>query len=217
MFNINPAAAKSYDQRGGYISQAGKYTGKIESLVWHVKDSQSGQSQGVFLNFISDDRQKARFYINTSYHGGTQNERGIATINALLSVIRERSSGDPVPCTIKEYDKDLKQEVDVQRECFARLHGKPLGIVVQMVHEDGQERPKPELYSLFEPATEMTASEIHNRATEPAQLGKVLAYIADNPMYDKRRSGSVPPPPKRQEQPTGRPQPQDDIDDDIPF
>lgn len=219
MFKFDPAQAKAYDQRGGYINEAGKYPGYIESAVWHVKNGQNGQSQGIFLNFVSDAKQKARFYINTSYHGGTVNEGGCKLIHAILACLKMRESGDPVPTQVKEYNPDTRQEETVTRDCFIQLHNKPLGIVVQMVHEDGRDNPNPAIYSVFEPATEMTASEILGRATEPVQLGKVMAYIAEKPLNDRRKAGSQtpPPPPQRQAAAQGRPQPVDDLDDSIPF
>lgn len=221
MFNLDTNTAKAYDLRGGFINEAGKYTGHIESAVWHVKDGQSGQSQGLFLNFISDSKQKARFYINTSYHGGTVNERGVQTVNALLACLKMRSSGDPVQCPVKEYDKDAQREAEVLRPCFTQLHNKPIGIVVQMVHEDGQQYPNASLFGLFNPTDEFTASETLNQATEPKQLGKLMAYIADRPLHDKRKSGAQPgntvAPPKHQATASAQRAPADDIDDDIPF
>ncbi|MDO4695053.1 MAG: hypothetical protein Q4A62_10640 [Eikenella sp.] len=215
MFKFDPAQAKAYDQRGGYINEAGKYPGHIESAVWHVKNGQNGRSEGIFLNFVSDAKQKARFYINTSYHGGTVNEGGCKLIHAILACLRMRESGDPVPTPVKEYNPDTRQEETVTRNCFIQLHGKPLGIVVQMVHEDGRDNPSPAIYSVFEPASEMTASEILARAAEPVQLGKVMAYIAEKPLNDRRKSQTPPPPPPRQAAPQG--QPVDDLDDSIPF
>lgn len=218
MFKLDTNQAKAYDQRGGFINQAGKYSGIIESAVWHVKNSQNGQSQGIFLNFVSDAKQKARFYINTSYHGGTPNEGGCKLVHALLACLRMRESGDPLPAQIKEYNPDTQREETVTRDCFTALHGKNIGIVVQMVHEDGREHPSPAIYSLFEPASEMTASEILGRAAQPQQLAKVVAHIAEKPLYDKRKNtadGNTPPPPQRQENTAV--QPVEDIDDDIPF
>lgn len=222
MFKLNPAQAKAYDQRGGFINEAGKYKGVIENAVWHVKDGINGQSQGIFLNFITQNHQKARFYINTSYHGGTPNEGGSKLIHAILACLRLRQSGDPVPAQIKEYNPDTKQEETVTRNCFTELHGKELGIVVQMVHEEGREHPQPAIYSVFEAATELTASEVLGNTAEPKQLAKVVAYIAGKPLNDKRKSGHATPPPPASKRPTQglaglAAEILEDIDDDIPF
>ena len=105
------------------------------------------------------------------------------------------------------------------RDCFTKLHSKQLGIVVQMVHEDGRKNPSPSLFSVFEASSELTASEIMREEKQPVQLGKVMAYIANKPFVDKRKNSPVPPQPTRQpaQQPTAPTAPVEDIDDDIPF
>lgn len=206
MFKLDPAQAIAHDQRGGYINQAGKYTGRIETAVWHVKNSQNGRSEGIFLNFVSDTKQKARFYINTAYHDGKVNEGNRKLIHAILACLKMRESGDPIPAHIKEYNPDTRREETVIRDCFVGLHGKPLGIVVQMVHEDGRDNPAPAIYSVFEPQSEMTASELLGRATEAKQLAKITAYIAEKPLNDRRKNQT--PPPQRRAAP---------VDDDYRF
>lgn len=221
MFKLNTQLAKSYDERGGFINQAGKYIGKIESAVFHIGNSAKGRSENVFINFVTQSKQKARFCINVSYSDGIQNDGGIATINALLACLRLHESGNPVPTMITEFNKETKCEEKVQRDCFVQMHNKPIGIVVQMVHEDGQEYPSPTLYSLFEPSSEMTASEILNKAVKSEKLEKIMAFIANKPLIDKRKSNSgnaAPPRPPRQQSGNVEPaQPLNDIDDDIPF
>lgn len=221
MFKLNPNEARAYDQRGGYINQAGKYSGYIESAVWYISHNKNGRSENIRLTFVADTKQKATFFINTSHGGGTANEGGLKLVSALLACLKLRQSGEPVPCPVKEYNPDNRQEETVTRDCFTQLHNKPLGIVVQMVHEDGRDNPSPSIYSVFEPAREMTAGEILNQAAAPQQLAKVVAYIADKPLHDKRKSqpgNNTNPPPPPQHRPNTRPAaPADDIDDDIPF
>lgn len=218
MFKINTQQARAYDQRGGYINEAGKYKGIIKAAVWHIGESPKGRSENVKLIFESDSKQKATFFINTSYQNGIPNDGGIQTINALLVCLRERDSGDPTPATITEYNPDSKQDEQVQRECFTKLHNKRIGIVVQMEWQDGQDKPQPRLYSLFEANTELTASEVLDQKTQPEKLGKIMAYIAEKPLHDKRKtpqhSSPQQPPQPRAAQPV---QPQDDINDDIPY
>lgn len=220
MFKLNKQEAIAYDQRGGYINQAGKYKTTIESAVWHIGQNQNGRSENIRLTVITEQKQKATFFINTSYASGTVNEGGIRLVNAILACLRLHGSGDPVPANVKEYNPDTKQEETVVRDCFTALHGRQLGIVVQMVHEEGRDNPSPTIYSVFEATTELTASEVMRSETEPKQLSKVLAYIADKPLVDKRKnagnsSNHTPPSPQRQAPQQAAPV--EDIDDDIPF
>lgn len=76
MYKLDKNLAKSYDQRGFSISEAGKYTGTIEAVVHHEGNSPNGKSENMILKFVSDSKQKANFFINTSYHNGTVNEGG---------------------------------------------------------------------------------------------------------------------------------------------
>jgi len=209
MFNLNKEQAKSYDQRGGFITEAGKYTGVIESAVWY-KTEKNGGSKNVILNFANDSNQKARFFVNVMYHGNEKNESGIKLMNALLACVGLQSSGDPSDVELVEYDYETKSDKKVTRQCFKNLHGKKIGIVVQMVHEDGREYPSATIYSLFNAENELTASEIVNGDVEPKMLSKVLAYISEKPLNDKRKNKS-----------TSASQPSQSINnnmaDDIPF
>lgn len=225
MFSLDTKAATSFDKRGGFINESGKYKGTIESAVWHVKEGEKGRSEGIFLSFVSDTGERAKFYINTLYHGATANEFGIKTVHALLACLRLRSSGEIVPCELKEYNRDTQQLESVYRNCFTALHGKRIGLVVQMVHEDGQEHPAPNIYTIFEADTEFTASEVLGKALQPQQLAKAAQYIANNPLRDKRKNKpaqSTPPAPQKQFTPADYAakkiaEPREEIADDIPF
>lgn len=219
MYKLNKQDAIAYDQRGGYINQAGKYVVTIESAVFHIGNNDNGRSENLKLSVIDKQKRKATFFINTSYSNGVQNDGGLRTVSAILACLKEHDSGEPTPAQVKEYNRETQQEEVVIRDCFTKLHGKQLGIVVQMVHEDGRENPSPSLYSVFEASSELTASEIMRAETQPAQLGKIMAYIANKPLVDKRKNSPVPPQPTRQpaQYQTAQTAPVEDIDDDIPF
>ena len=218
MYKLNKQDAIAYDQRGGYINQAGKYVVTIESAVFHVGNNANGRSENLKLSVIDNQKRKATFFINISYSNGVQNEGGLRTVSAILACLEEHDSGEPTPAQVKEYNRETKKEEVVTRDCFTKLHGKQLGIVVQMVHEEGYENPSPSLYSVFEASSELTASEIMRSETQPVQLGKVMAYIANKPMVDKRKvHTAAPPAPPGRQTPAAPAQRADDIDDDIPF
>lgn len=218
MYKLNKQDAIAYDQRGGYINEAGKYKTVIESAVLHIGQNNNGRSENLKLSVIDEQKRKATFFINTSYSNGVQNESGLRTVSAILACLRMHDSGNAVPAQIKEYNRDTQREEYVSRDCFVSMHGKPIGIVVQMVHEDGRDNPSPHLYSVFEADTELTAGEIMRSETRPVQLGKVMAYIANKPMVDKRKTQTAAPPtPPGRQAPAAPAQPVDDIDDDIPF
>ena len=219
MFKLSKKDAIAYDNRSNYINEAGKYICTIESAVFHIGNNKNGKSENLRLSVKDGQNRKATFFINTSYANGTINEGGLKTISAILACLREHDTGEAVSASVKEYNSETKQDEVVIRDCFTKLHGRALGIVVQMVHEDDRENPTASLYSVFEASSELTASEIMRAETQPAQLSKIMAYIANKPLIDKRKNSTVPPQPTRQSmpQPTTPTAPIDDIDDDIPF
>ena len=230
MFELNEQTvqfAKDADVLGGFITEAGKYIGHFENVIWHVKDGINGRSEGLWFNFISNSKQKARFYVNTSFRNGQKNQSGQNLVYAILACMRERSAGNPTDCTLKQFDKDSGQMLDVIKPCFIALQNKKIGLVIQMVLEDGDNNPKPVILAPFEAETEFTASEILNRSTERGVLEKLVAYVSTKPLYDKRsfkpNPSATPPaaPCRRSAQstpaPSSAPAPVDDIDDDIPF
>lgn len=143
-------------------------------------------------------------------------------VYAILTCLKLRSAGEPVNCPVKQWDAATRQEVDVIKPCFTTLHNKPIGLVIQIVHEDGQERPSPSIYGVFEASTELTASEILNHETEPKKLPKLVEYIINKPLNDKRKNKfatTMVPPPRKQvpNQPTPSSIQINDIEDDIPY
>ena len=227
MFELNQQTAqyaKDADLLSGYINESGQYIGYFESAIWHVKNGENGKSEGIFFYFVSDAKQKARFYINTSYRNGEKNQSGLNLVYAILACLRERSTGTPSDCLIRQYDKNAGQIVDMIKPCFVNLHNKPIGLVIQMIQEDGDDYPKPSILAPFEASSGFTASEILNSSKDKTVLDKLLKHIEEKPLYDKRtskfNSSATPPaPPTAQSsyQTTQQTPAPDDIDDDIPF
>ena len=227
MFELNQQTAqyaKDADLLSGYINESGQYTGHFESAIWHVKNGVNGKSEGIFFHFVSDAKQKARFYINTSYRNGEKNQSGLNLVYAILACLRERSAGTPSDCLIRQYDKDAGQIVDMIKPCFVSLQNKPIGLVIQMIQEDGDDYPKPSILAPFEASSGFTASEILNSSKDKTVLDKLLKHIEDKPLYDKRtnkfNSSATPPAPPAAQSPyqtTQQTPATDDIDDDIPF
>lgn len=210
--------ATAFEQKGGFIDEAGAYKVRIESAIYHEKDGVKGKSKGIFLNVVAASKQKARFYINLSYQDGIENKGGKETINAIMYCVGLSAVSNPIPLMVKEYDSGAKQEIEVQRPCLADFHGKVVGLIIQMIHEDDRERPSPAIYGAFDGKTGFTANEIENQAQEAIQAKKMTEYVKNRGVIDKRKnkpSESVPVAPQRQ---AANPRPvANDLEDDIPF
>ena len=215
---LDKSSAVALEQKGGFINESGAYNTRIESAIFHEKDGENGKSQGIFLNVITSQKQKARFYINLSYQGGTENKGGKETINAIMYCAGLQGLQNPVPVMVKEYDYEAKQDVEVLKPCFTDLHDKVVGLIIQMVHEDGREHPNPSIYSAYNAKTGFTAGEIERQVQEATQAKKLTETVKNRGVVDKRKnkpSNSTPSAPQRQI--SGSKPVVEYLDDDIPF
>ena len=215
---LDKSSAVALEQKGGFINESGAYNTRIESAIFHEKVGDNGKSQGIFLNVITSKKEKARFYINLSYQDGIENKGGKNTIDAIMYCAGLQGLNDPVAVTVKEYDYEAKQEVEVSKPCFTDLHDKVVGLIIQMVHEDGREHPSPTIYSAYNAKTGFTAGEIENQAQVAAQAKKLTETVKNRGVIDKRKnkpSNAEPAAPQRQV--NGSKPVVEDLDDDIPF
>ena len=181
-------------------------------------------THGIGFTFEADNKQTTRFDIWTKNAQG-EPLMGFKTLNAIMVCMRLRGlSVGTGP--VERYDYTTKQRNTVQAEIFPDLLGKPIGLVlVNTEHEkmrDGQKTGETgwrlELVAPFEAATEFTASEILDKATQPKKLTSIMATLADRHLKNK-------PAPRQQydgyheESPTGHPASSGfgSVDDDIPF
>lgn len=114
---------------------------------------------------------------------------------------------------VKKWDNG--QEVVMPAPCFADLMGKRIGLLLraeeyekmkdnQMTGETGWRMG---LFAIFQADSELMASEIMARKTQPEQLAKVIGQLADKPL--KKQGGSS--------RPAAAPAGNGFGDDDIPF
>lgn len=222
MYTLDATAAREAENFSSFLSETGKYKGKFiraEKLV-----SSNKGTHGIGFTFEADNKQTTRFDIWTKNAQG-EPLMGFKTLNAIMACMRLRGlSVGTGP--VERYDYTTKQRNTVQAEIFPDLLGKPIGLVlVNTEYEkmrDGQKTGETgwrlELVAPFEAATEFTASEILDKATQPKKLASIMATLADRHLKNK-------PAPRQQydgyheESPTGHPASSGfgSVDDDIPF
>lgn len=222
MYTLDATAAREAENFSSFLSETGKYKGKFiraEKLV-----SSNKGTHGIGFTFEADNKQTTRFDIWTKNAQG-EPLMGFKTLNAIMVCMRLRGlSVGTGP--VERYDYTTKQRNTVQAEIFPDLLGKPIGLVlVNTEYEkmrDGQKTGETgwrlELVAPFEAATEFTASEILDKATQPKKLTSIMATLADRHLKNK-------PAPRQQydgyheESPTGHPASSGfgSVDDDIPF
>lgn len=194
MYNLDPNLAKKADVIGAYINETGKYTGtfiRAEKLV-----SASKGTDGIGFTFKDEAGRECRFDVWTRKGDGT-NLSGLNQVNAMMACLQLRGM-QPSMMNVKKWDNDQGMETIQQAECFADLMGKPIGVLLRMEEYEkmkdqrktGELGWRVGLFAVFQPGTELMASEIMSRKTKPEQLEKVLGMLADKPLKKPAQRGA---------------------------
>lgn len=184
MYTLNTEAAKKADVIGAYISETGKYLGtfvRAEKLVSAAK-----RTDGIGFTFRDESGRECRFDIWTQKEGGDPLS-GLNQINAMMACLQQRALTVSQQ-TVKKWDSGA--EVTMPAPCFAELMGKRIGLLLRAEeyekmkdgHKTGQTGWRMGLFAVFQADTELMASEILTRKTQPEQLAKVTAMLADRPL-----------------------------------
>lgn len=184
MYTLNIEAAKKADVIGAYISETGKYVGtfvRAEKLI-----SQAKSTDGIGFTFRADDGRECRFDIWTQKQDGTSLS-GLNQINAMMACLQQRTLTVSQQ-TVKKWDNGA--EVTMPAPCFAELMNKKVGLLLRAEeyekmkdgHKTGTTGWRMGLFAVFQADTELMASEVLSRKTQPEQLAKVTAMLADKPL-----------------------------------
>lgn len=207
-YDLNPAAAKAADG-GNYINETGKYVGvftRAEAVTSNQK------TDGIEFTFKANNGATADFLqLWTHREDGTELS-ALKTVNALMTCMKVKQIA-PKPGQVEKYDQATKQRTKQNATVYPELQGKPIGILLQKVwRADKPDKYKFEIAGVFDAQTELTASEILDRATTPERLARMVAGLHDK--HEKPRSGSAPAPAASNGGGGGN---FGDFDDDIPF
>jgi len=184
MYTLNTEAAKKADVIGAYISETGKYTGtfvRAEKLVSAAK-----RTDGIGFTFRDESGRECRFDIWTQKEGGDPLS-GLNQVNAMMACLQQRTLTVSQQ-TVKKWDNGA--EAVMPAPCFAELMGKRIGLLLRAEeYEKMKEGVKTGatgwrmgVFAVFQADTELMASEILSRKTQPEQLAKVTAMLADRPL-----------------------------------
>lgn len=189
MYTLDANAAREAENFSSFLSETGKYKGKFiraEKLISSAKGT-----HGIGFTFEADNKQTTRFDIWTL---NAQNEplMGYKTLSAIMACMKLKNlSVGRGPVERKNWDTN--QTETVQADIFPDLIGKHVGLVLANTEyekmRDGQKTGETgwrlELVAPFEAATEFTASEIMDRATQPKKLAAIVAMLKDRPLKNK--------------------------------
>lgn len=196
MYTIDFNAAREAENFSSFLSETGKYKGKFiraEKLV-----SKKKGSHGIGFTFETDSKQTTRFDIWTMSVKG-EHMMGYKTLSAIMACLKIKGL-TVANGIVDRKDWDTGETQKVQAEIFPELLNRPIGLVMVNTeyekmsdgHKTGETGWRLELVAPFEAATEFTAAEIIDRATQPKKLAGIIASLKDRPLKNK-------PAPRRQE------------------
>lgn len=207
MYELDPNAARKADQTGNRISEIGKYVGTFTQ----AEDiTATTGTKGVALRFDSN-AQTANLSLYTTKANGDQ-IMGYQALMAIMTCMKLRGL-TPKAGTVKFWDNDAKADATRQGQVFPDLCGKPIGLLLETEDypkNDGGIGTRMVIAGIFQPETELTASEILDRKTKPEQLAKMVARLHHRPARAAKGQPAA-------AKPAAAGSGFDDMDDDIPF
>lgn len=215
MYQLDTQAARHADTAGATIKEIGKYVGEFIQAE-DIKTKKGGR--GVAFVFKSASGQKANLAIYTTSADG-ERYQGYDTLMAIMTCMQLRGI-KPAPGKVTKWDYEAKKEVQEDGTLFPDLH-KPIGVLLETEDyekQDGSTGTRMVLKNVFQPGTELTASEILDKKTQPVALAKMVEGLRHRPL-----KGARPTPQRTAETaggpPSGHPASSgfDDMSDDIPW
>ncbi len=188
MYQLDSTLASKADTIGAYINETGKYVGdftRVEALV-----STNKGTHGVGFTFKAVDGRETKFDIWTK-KGNGEPLTGLNQMNAIMACLKVRQV-NVQKMDVKKWH-DGKEQI-MTADCFPDLMNKKIGLLLRSEeyakmkdgHETGEYGWRMGLFAIFQADTELMASEILARKTQPEQLGKVIGLLADKPVKNKR-------------------------------
>lgn len=211
-YSFDATTARQADRTGGVINQAGKYVGTITRAE---KLTSKQGTRGIGISFKSDDGASANYLDLYTENSSGDVLPSMATVQAILCCTKTREAAEG-PIEFDKWDKDAKQTVKTKGDGYPSLMGKRVGLLLQKElatnTNTGADTERMIIYGVFSADTELTASEILDKKTEPEKLSKMVQSLMAKPVNDRRNGGQ-----RTQTAPAQGGSSFDDFDDDIPF
>ena len=184
MYTLDVQAARHADTAGATIKEIGKYVGEFVQAK-DVVTKKGGR--GIEFIFKSQGGQKANFAIYTTGANGDRYQ-GYDALMAIMTCLQLRGI-KPAPGKVTRYDFEAKKEVVEDGTVFPDLH-KPIGVLLETEDyekKDGSIGTRMVLKNVFQPGTELTASEILDKKTQPELLAKMVEGLRHRPLKGARQ------------------------------
>jgi hypothetical protein len=190
---LNSDLAKSADNIAAGIKETGKYVGTITRAEFlHARTG----TKGLGLSFKTDTGLTADYL--DLYHTKVDGEAlsSLKTVNALMccTKVADAKQGR---IKVEKWNNEKKVRETVEVDGYPELMGKRVGLLLQKVLEtddSGKDHDRLQIFAVFSAETELTASEMYAKKTNPERLSSMLDALLARPVADKRtkRSGGAP-------------------------
>lgn len=182
-YTLDTEAAKGADS-GQYIIETGKYVG-IFTRAEEVSSRQG--TEGVEFAFKSNSGATADFLTLWTFNSEGKELPSFKTLNAIMTCAKARTIS-PKQHQVEKYDSASGQRKKVTATVYPELMNKAIGVLLQKVwRADKPDKYKFEIAGVFDAETELTASEILAKKTEPSKLAQMVSALKDK--HESPRGG----------------------------
>lgn len=188
MLRANAADARQADNRSAVINETGKYIGTITRAERLLSKN---KATGLGLSFKDGSGATANYLDLYTHNASGETLPSNSIVNALLVCLRTKEVPDG-QIEVERWDKEAKTTYKELVDGYPILMGKKIGLLLQKelstntnTNEDVERMV---IYGLFEADTELTASEILDKAIQPTKVPKMVEYLASHPVNDRRKN-----------------------------
>lgn len=215
-YDLDPNKAREGSGRGSMmINESGAYVGTI--TVAKEAQARTGTT-GIELTFETNDGLKAPYLTLWTRNANGEPIFGEKQLHALMTCLKVESINS-VERVIKQYDPDLRREVDEPANVYPELMNKPVGLILQReeyYNRNSELKARMSFFAPFEASTRKTASEILDQS-DAKQVDKILSSLYDKPAQAQSSNQTAAERAASQEAGQAKGLPADNFDDDIPF
>ncbi|MFE8033816.1 hypothetical protein [Thiohalocapsa marina] len=207
-YDLNTKQAAAADNTMSRIEETGKYVGTLTRAEAVVS---TRNTEGVEFSFRADDGATADFLTLWTYNEAGDELPALKMLNAMMTVLRVKTIS-PTSGQVEKWDSTAGARIKTAATIFPELTGRRIGLLLQREEyqkRDGSIGSKMNIWAVFDADSELTASEILSRKTQPETLAKMLLTMKDKPLKGGQQY--------RQPQSAAATQGEAFEDDDVPF
>lgn len=185
---LNAAEARQADRVNTSIKESGKYIGVITRAEKLISKK---NTEGFGLSFKADDGSTANYLDLYTVNASGETLPSMATVQAILCCTRTKEAKEG-NIQFEKWDSDAKQTVKATANGYPELMGKRIGLLLQRElstnNTNGKDVDRVVIYGVFEADSELTASEILDKKTQPEKVAKMISAL--KPINDRRTGAS---------------------------